>query len=73
MGSLTIQLDDEIQRALEREADEEGMSLSEYVHQLVEKGREYDEVERKLEHELDRRAELQLQLKKLSDSKTQSG
>jgi capsid protein len=49
------------------------MSLSEYVHQLVEKGREYDEVERKLEHELDRRAELQLQLKKLSDSKTQSG
>jgi predicted CopG family antitoxin len=73
MGSLTIHLDDEIQRALEREADEEGMSLSEYVHQLVEKGREYDEVERKLEHELDRRAELQLQLKKLSDSKTQSG
>lgn len=73
MGSLTIQLDDEIQRALEREADEKGMSLSEYVHQLVEKGREYDEVERKLEQELDRRAELQLQLKKLSDSKTQSG
>lgn len=73
MGSLTVDIPDELEELIEREADEKGMSLSEYVHQLVEKGREYDEVERKLEQELDRRAELQLQLKKLSDSKTQSG
>lgn len=73
MGSLTIDIPDELEELIEREADEQGIPVSEYVYQLIEKGREYDEVERKLEHELDRRAELQLQLKRLSDSNYQSG
>ena len=72
MGSLTIDIPDEFQHSIEQEADELNKSVSEHVNQLLEKGREYDELERKLEYELDRRAELQLQLRKVTESDNRS-
>jgi len=72
MGSLPISIPDEVAQSIEREADKQGMSVSEHVLQLLEKGQAYDELERKLAHELDQRAELQLQLWKLTESDNRS-
>ena len=72
MGSLPISIPDEVAQSIEREADKQGMSVSEHVLQLLEKGQAYDELERKLEYELDRRAELQLQLRKVTESDNRS-
>lgn len=46
---LTIRIREETKESLEDEADEYGVSVSEYVRELIDKGREYDDLQDKLE------------------------
>jgi len=66
MKPLTIRIQEEKKETLDSEADEYGVSVSEYVRELIEKGREYDEIEERLESRENRIAELEEQLARRS-------
>lgn len=44
MESITIRIPEDDLESLDSEADEHGVSRSEYIRRLIDKGREYDEV-----------------------------
>lgn len=64
---MTIRIPDETKESLESEADEYGVSVSEYIRQLIEDGREYGELRDRLESREDRIDELEDQLAKRSN------
>jgi antitoxin component of RelBE/YafQ-DinJ toxin-antitoxin module len=66
MEPLTIRVREDTKESLESEADEYGVSVSEYVRDLLEKGREYDDLEDRLQSKEDRIEELESQLAKRS-------
>ena len=66
MEPLTIRIREETKESLESEADEYGVSVSEYVRELLEKGREYDDLEDRLQSKEDRIEELESQLARRS-------
>lgn len=66
MEPLTIRVRGETKESLEDEADEYGVSVSEYVRELLEKGREYDDLRDRLEAKEDRIDELESQLSRRS-------
>jgi predicted DNA-binding protein len=66
MQPLTIRIQEDTKQSLDRESDEYGVSVSEYVRELIEKGREYDELEEQLQSKEDRIQELESQLSKRS-------
>lgn len=49
MKNVTVRLSDERGETLDEEADDLDMSRAEYIRDLIEKGRESDETQRKLE------------------------
>jgi DNA repair exonuclease SbcCD ATPase subunit len=63
MEPLTIRIREDTKKSLEGEADEYDVSVSEYIRQLIEKGREYEELQERHQDELqakeDRIEELQ--------------
>ena len=67
MEPLTIRVRDETKKSLDDEADEYGVSVSEYVRDLIQQGREYDELADRLEAREDRIEELESQLRKRSN------
>lgn len=66
MEPLTIRVRDETKESLEGEADEYGVSVSEYVRELIEKGREYDDLQDRLDAREDRIEDLEEQLARRS-------
>jgi metal-responsive CopG/Arc/MetJ family transcriptional regulator len=46
MESITIRIQEGLLESLDEEADEYSVSRSEYIRELIEKGREYDDLER---------------------------
>jgi len=66
MEPLTIRVQEETKESLESEADEYGVSVSEYVRRLLEKGRDYDDLDDRLESREERIETLESQLKKRS-------
>jgi len=66
MEPLTIRIRGETRESLEETAEERGISVSEYVRELIEKGREYDDLEERLEAREDRIDQLEEQLAKRS-------
>lgn len=67
MEPLTIRIHEETRESLEAEADEYDVSVSEYVRDLIEQGREYDELADRLEAREARIEELESQLRKRSN------
>ncbi len=63
---LTIRIREETKESLEEEADEYGVSVSEYVRDLIEKGREYDDLEGRLDDREERIEDLEEQLRRRS-------
>ena len=66
MEPLTIRIREETKESLEAEADEYDVSVSEYVRQLIEKGREYDDLQERLDSREDRIEQLEGQLSRRS-------
>jgi len=66
MEPLTIRIREETKESIEGEASEYGVSASEYVRELIRKGREYDELRNRLEAREERIEELEEQLAKRS-------
>jgi len=66
MNPLTIRVREDTKESLESEASEYGVSVSEYVRELIEKGREYDDLQDRLESREARIDELEDQLAKRS-------
>jgi len=66
MEPLTIRVRGETKESLEEEADEYDVSVSEYVRELIEKGREYGELEDRLQSREERVKELEEQLARRS-------
>ncbi len=66
MEPLTIRIREDTKESLESEAAEYDVSVSEYVRQLIEKGREYDDLQDRLQAREDRIAELEDQLARRS-------
>ena len=66
MEPLTIRIRAETKESLDEEADEYDVSVSEYVRELIRKGREYDELAERLDAREDRIEELESQLRKRS-------
>jgi len=66
MNPLTIRIRDDTKESLESEASEYGVSVSEYVRELIQKGREYDDLQERLESREDRIEELEQQLARRS-------
>jgi len=66
MEPLTIRIREETKESLEAEADEYDVSVSEYVRELIQKGREYDDLEARLSAREDRIEELEEQLSRRS-------
>lgn len=42
METITIRIPEDVLQSIDREADEQGVSRSEYIRELIEKGRKYD-------------------------------
>jgi septal ring factor EnvC (AmiA/AmiB activator) len=63
---LTIRIREELKESLEEEADEYDVSVSEYVRTLLEKGREYEELEEQLAAREERIEDLEEQLRRRS-------
>jgi antitoxin component of RelBE/YafQ-DinJ toxin-antitoxin module len=59
---LTIRIREETKESLEDEAAEYGVSVSEYVRELIDKGREYDDLEVRLESREERIETLEAQI-----------
>jgi DNA repair exonuclease SbcCD ATPase subunit len=66
MQPLTIRIHEDTKQSLEEEAAEYDVSVSEYVRQLIEKGREYDDLADRLDSREERIAELEAQLSRRS-------
>ena len=66
MKPLTIRLQEETKQSLESEADEYDVSVSEYIRELIDKGREYEELEQQLQSKEERIQQLESQLSKRS-------
>jgi len=66
MEPLTIRIQSETRESLEETAEERDVSVSEYIRELIEKGREYDGLEERLEAREDRIDQLEEQLAKRS-------
>jgi DNA repair exonuclease SbcCD ATPase subunit len=66
MEPLTIRIREETKESLKDEAGEYDVSVSEYVRDLIEKGREYDDLRARLEAREDRIEELEGQLSRRS-------
>ena len=66
MEPLTIRIREETKESLESEADEYDVSVSEYVRNLIEKGREYDDLRDRLDAREDRIEALEEQLRERS-------
>jgi predicted nucleic acid-binding Zn-ribbon protein len=77
MEPLTIRIREDTKKSLESESDEYDISVSEYVRQLIQRGREYDDLEaevgakqdriRQLEEELSRRSQIEEKIEDLPD------
>ena len=67
MEPITIRIHEDTKKSLEEEADEYDVSVSEYIRDLIEKGREYEEIEERLAAREDRIEELESQLRKRSN------
>jgi chromosome segregation ATPase len=67
MEPLTIRVREETKESLQSEADEYDVSVSEYVRELIEKGREYDEIKERLEARENRIEKLEEQLARRSE------
>ena len=67
MEPLTIRIREDLKKSLESEADEYDVSVSEYIRRLIDKGREYDELEERLAAREERIEELESQLRKRSN------
>jgi len=78
MEPLTIRIHEDTKESLQAEATEYDVSVSEYVRQLIEKGREYDELEERLsarearieelEEQLARRSQIEEKIEELPDT-----
>jgi chromosome segregation ATPase len=66
MEPLTIRIHEDTKESLQSEADEYDVSVSEYVRQLIEKGREYEEMTDRMDSREERIAELEAQLSRRS-------
>jgi predicted DNA-binding protein len=66
MEPLTIRVPEDLRESLDSEASEYGVSVSEYVRELIEQGREYDELEERLTSKEQRISDLEEQLAKRS-------
>ncbi len=66
MEPLTIRIRKQTKESLEAEAGEYDVSVSEYVRELIDKGREYDDLRERLESREDRIEELESQLRERS-------
>jgi chromosome segregation ATPase len=66
MEPLTIRIQADTKESLEAEAAEYDVSVSEYVRRLIEKGREYDELQDRLQARENRIEELEGQLSRRS-------
>lgn len=66
MKPLTIRVREDTKESLESEASEYDVSVSEYVRELLAKGREYDDLQERLDSREDRISELEEQLAKRS-------
>lgn len=66
MEPLTIRVREDTKESLHADADEYGVSVSEYVRELIERGREYEELEERLESREERIVELEDQLARRS-------
>lgn len=62
MEPLTIRVREKTRESLEEEAAEYDVSVSEYVRELIEKGREHDDLRERLEAREKRIEELEAQL-----------
>jgi TolA-binding protein len=62
MEPLTIRIREKTKESLDEEAAVYDVSVSEYVRELIEKGREYDELEDRLQSKEDRIDQLETQL-----------
>jgi phage shock protein A len=67
MEPLTIRIQKDTKKSLEEEAAEYDVSVSEYIRRLIDKGREYDELEERLESREARIDELEAQLARRSE------
>ena len=67
MEPLTIRVREDTKKSLESEADAYDVSVSEYVRELIEQGREYDELADRLDSREQRIDELESQLRKRSN------
>jgi len=65
---LTIRIRANTKESLESEADEYDVSVSEYVRELIEKGREYDDLADRLDAREERIAELERRLAEEADA-----
>lgn len=70
MERKTIHLPEDLIESLEGEAEEYGVSFSAYVRELLEDGREYDDLQDRLESREDRIEELERQLSRRSQIET---
>lgn len=66
MEPITIRIHTDTKQSLEDEAAEYNISVSEYVRRLIEKGREYDKLQDRLDAREDRINELETQLSRRS-------
>lgn len=71
MEPLTIRLQEDLKETIQGEADEYGVSVSEYVRELIRKGREYDDLEAELQGRRERIEELEEQLARRSQIEEQ--
>jgi len=71
MEPLTIRVPEDLRETLDSEADEHDVSVSEYVRQLIEQGREYDDISNRLDAREDRIEELEDQLRERHDIKNE--
>lgn len=67
MEPLTIRVREETKESLEGEADEYGVSVSEYVRTLLARGREYEDLRARLESREERIGDLEEQLRRRSE------
>lgn len=66
MEPLTIRIPEDLKESLDAEADEYDVSTSEYIRRLIRQGREYDELQDRLETREARIDELEEQLARRS-------
>lgn len=66
MQPVTIRLRADLKESLEEEAGECGVSFSEYVRELIDRGREYEELEAEIDSRRARIEELEEQLARRS-------